>query len=249
MAVWVFVVVLASIVLGAMAQRITGMGFALVITPLLILLMGAHSGVLLVNLCATVSAGIMVTRVYRNIDWRMFWWLIIPAMVGCVLGAWFTVNLAAPPLEIGVGIFLLVALSASMLLSHASVTVGGGAVRLPVGLVAGMTNAMAGVAGPVTSAYAVLSHWRQRSFAATMQPFFGLLGLISFVTKAALAPGQWPMLDWWMWPAVLVAILVGQFVGELVYMPDRLARRGVVLIAYLGSAAALVKGMIDLAVG
>lgn len=248
MSVWVFIIVLASIVLAAIAQRIAGMGFGLIITPFLVIMIGPHSGVLLVNLCGSISSGLMFTRVWRHIDWHRFWWLTPPAVLGCVAGSFFMVHSPSAPLEIGVGAFLLVALSASLLMHRASVQISGNPAKALTGLVSGITNAMAGVAGPTTSAYAVLTHWDHRSFAATVQPYFCALGVTSLATKAALSPADWPMLDWWMWPSLAVAIIIGLFCGEklLVHVHDRLARRAVIAIAFLGALAALVKGVLEL---
>jgi len=60
--------VLAAVVMGAGMQRITGMGFALVAAPFLVLLLGPVEGVVLVNLCGAVTAGAIIFRVVRDID-------------------------------------------------------------------------------------------------------------------------------------------------------------------------------------
>jgi uncharacterized membrane protein YfcA len=63
---WTTGLVLAAVVLGAGMQRITGMGFALVATPFLVLLLGPVEGVVLVNLCGAVTAGAIIFRVARD---------------------------------------------------------------------------------------------------------------------------------------------------------------------------------------
>lgn len=58
-----FILALAAIVVSAMAQRVAGLGFAMLLAPFLVLLFGPHSGILLVNLLGAISSGIMFVRV------------------------------------------------------------------------------------------------------------------------------------------------------------------------------------------
>lgn len=59
---------LALIFVAAAAQRIAGMGFALLLSPFMVLIFGPHSGILLVNLIAAISSSIMFSRVWRDVD-------------------------------------------------------------------------------------------------------------------------------------------------------------------------------------
>ena len=62
------------------------MGFALIAAPVLILLVGPFDGVLLVNLGGAVSSLIVLVRVWRNVDWRQFRRLVIPAVLTIIPG-------------------------------------------------------------------------------------------------------------------------------------------------------------------
>ena len=105
--------------MGATAQRVSGLGFALTVAPFLVLLIGPFDGVLMVNLAAAVSAAFVMTRLWRNIDWRQFVSLTIPALIAVVPGAYISVLLGGPELQIAVGLILVVALSTSLLVSSA----------------------------------------------------------------------------------------------------------------------------------
>ena len=48
---WTTVLVIAAVLIGSSMQRITGMGFALVAAPFLVLLLGPIDGVIVVNVC------------------------------------------------------------------------------------------------------------------------------------------------------------------------------------------------------
>lgn len=248
MTLGIFCIVLASVLVGAVAQRIAGLGFALLIAPFLVLILGPHAGVLLVNLCAVVSSSIIVSRVWRDIDWSMFRWLVIPSLFGSVPGSFLAVAVPSAPLSVIVGSIVLVALTLSLVLRRSDVVVRGNTPKVVAGFTAGITNSMAGVGGPSVSAYALLSRWPQRPFAATLQPFFVCIGSVTLVTKLLLDPTQAPSLAPWMWAAIGLAIVAGIFTGEKLsrFVRDEQARLFVVVIAFVGAGLAVLKGILDL---
>lgn len=248
MTIALFLLVLGLILLGAVAQRIAGLGFALLVSPFLVLILGPHEGVLLTNICGVVSSSLIVPRVWKDIDWSMFRWLTFTAIIGSVIGSFAAVALPSAPLAVTVGAVVLVALTASVLMQRSSVVVSGNRAKVVAGVSAGLTNSMAGVGGPAVSAYALLTRWPQRPFAATLQPFFAVVGSVAVLVKLLIDPGQVPPLSGWMWVAIPVLIVVGILAGEKLarFIHDRHARFAVIVIAFLGAATALVKGMVDL---
>ena len=60
----------ASVILGTVLQRVSGMGVGLVVSPTLALLLGPVAGVLLTNITTTVSAALIAITLWRDIDWR-----------------------------------------------------------------------------------------------------------------------------------------------------------------------------------
>jgi uncharacterized membrane protein YfcA len=244
----IFCIVLASILVGAVAQRIAGLGFALLIAPFLVIILGPHAGVLLVNICGVVSSAIIVGRVWKDIDWSMFRWLVVPSLLGSVPGSFLAVAVPSAPLSVTVGAVVLVALTISLVLQRSDVVVRGNAPKAVAGFTAGLTNSMAGVGGPAVSAYAVLSRWPQRPFAATLQPFFVCIGMVTLALKLLLDPSQAPVLAAWMWVAIGLAIVTGIYAGEKLgrFVRDDQARLFVIVIAFVGAALAVVKGVLDL---
>lgn len=68
-----------GVVAGALTQRITGIGFALVCAPLLVLVAGPYEGVILSNLRElTVSLVVFVTS-WRDTEWVKGLLLAVPA--------------------------------------------------------------------------------------------------------------------------------------------------------------------------
>lgn len=236
-----------AVLIGAMAQRVSGMGFALTAAPVLVLLIGPFDGVLLVNLAGAVSASIVISRVWRNIDWRQFRLLTIPALVTIIPGAYVSVLLGGPALQVTVGVILVVALTISLLVHRADKKVPQTPAALISGAASGFMSATAGIGGPGVGVYSVLTRWEHRSFAATIQPFFVALGVTSFVTKVVLSEQGLPDYEWWVWPLVIVCTVIGLSAGEWVsrFVSVKAARLSVIVISYLGGFAAIVDGALD----
>ncbi|MBP3043831.1 sulfite exporter TauE/SafE family protein [Arthrobacter jiangjiafuii] len=242
------IVVLVAVFIGAIAQRIAGLGFALLISPFLVILLGSHGGVLMVNVCGLVSSALIMFRVWKDIDWSMYRWLAVPAVIGSVPASAAAVYLPAGPMAVVVGAVVLAALSVSLLMQRTSVTVTGNGAKAVAGFVSGVTNAVAGVGGPSVSAYALMARWPQRPFAATLQPFFVTIAVVTLTAKISLDPGQMPPFQAWAWALIALMIIGGIYAGEKLqrFIRDDQARAAVVVIAFFGAAAALTKGIIDL---
>src|SRR5690606_38892482 len=142
-------------------------------------LIGAHSGVVLVNVLGVLSSALIVPRVWRSIDWSMFRWLSAFAVVGSLTGAWVAGLFSPPVMAVAGGGVVIVGLGGSLLVRSGRLTTGPRGPRAVAGLLSGLTNSLAGVGGPAVSAYAVLTRWPQISFAATLQPYFLLIGVTS----------------------------------------------------------------------
>lgn len=241
--------VVVSVLIGAFAQRITGMGFALVVSPALVIILGPFDGVLIVNFCAVLSSLLIIPRVWRHIEWRTFAWLTVPALIAIVPGSLLAANLGGPQLQLGVGALVIIALTVSLIVTRTEHTVGRRPAALVAGAASGFMNTAAGVGGPALSVYAVLTRWPQAQFAATLQPYFVVIGTASLATKVAFADGAFPELDAASWLFVIVALVAGLGLGELLHtrISHRAARIAVIWIAYLGGAAAMVDGALKLA--
>ncbi len=239
--------VLLVLAVGCCVQRVAGLGFGLLAAPVMALLLGPVQGVVLVNATAVLTAGLVLTRVRPDVDWRRFSLLGGAALVGIVPGAVLALSVPSAWLELVVGVLVLVALATTLLAGRAP-AVSGRAPAVGAGLLAGVMNATAGVGGPAFSVYGVASRWPQRSLAATLQPLFMLTGAASAATKLVLDPGALPDVGWPALVAVVVAVLVGVAAGDLLARrtsPAR-ARAALVVVASLGALAVAARGASDL---
>lgn len=244
-----FVLVLIAVVAGALAQRIAGLGFGLLVAPVLVVLLGPFDGVMIVNLCGASSSLLILSRVWRHVAWRKYFGLALAALAGVLPGAWLASNAPEAPLEICIGVLLIIALLASQRLNRSSWHASGPVPMLSLGFSSGLMNAAAGVGGPAITAYAIATRWEQKSFSATLQPYFITTGFSSLISKYVLSGGHVPGLEGWQWLAILGAMIVGIVTGDLLSGRVRPASaRGIVtVIAYLGAVATLGKGLLELA--
>ena len=100
---------LTACVVGACLQRVSGAGVGLVVTPVMVLIFGPVSGVLLTNVTTIVSAALIMSVVWRNIDWWRFLQIAPIGLVGSVAGALLVGALPAAVLQVVVGVVVLLA--------------------------------------------------------------------------------------------------------------------------------------------
>ncbi|WP_426986915.1 TSUP family transporter [Pseudarthrobacter sp. Y6] len=247
----VFALVLIAVVAGALAQRLAGLGFGLLVSPVLVVLLGPFDGVMIINLCGAASSLLILSRVWRHVEWKRYFGLALAALAGVLPGAWLASNVPEATLEICIGVLLIIALLASQRLTRSSWRASGPFPMVSLGFTSGLMNAAAGVGGPAITAYAIATRWEQKSFSATLQPYFVTTGLSSLVSKYVLSGGHVPGLDGWQWLSILAAMVAGIIAGDLLSSKVKPAsvRRIVVAIAYIGAVSTLAKGFIELAGG
>ncbi len=151
-----------AILLGALTQRLTGMGFALVAAPLLVVVVGPLTGVQLLQVIGIVASSLVLAQVWRDVEVRTAVMLLLPALVGIIPGAWLVRTLPAPTLAIVVGALVIVALGAVLASERARVFTGTPG-QVSAGLLSGFMSAAAGVGGPAIVLYAVSTGWSHRA--------------------------------------------------------------------------------------
>jgi uncharacterized protein len=230
-----------AVLAGAGTQRLTGLGFALVAAPFLVLLLGPFSGVLLANALSLVANVAVLGQTYRDVDVRRALLLAVPALAAVVPGALVARRLPGPVLAVVVGSLVLVALLL-VLASQRARVLRGKAGAVTAGAASGFMNVTAGVGGPAISLYALSTGWPHRSFVATAQLYFALLNAGSLAVKG------WPQLPAAAWAVAACSLLVGVVCGQRLarrVSPER-ARLLVAGLAVAGSLGTVVKGLVDL---
>ncbi len=241
------VLVVFFVFFGATSQRITGMGFALVAAPFLVILLGPISGVLLANLCGALSSSLILTRVWSQVEWRKVGLLVPTAFLGIATGILVSKAVPSAWLEISVGLIVFLSLSASLLVRSRR-QIDGPVILGSAGYASGFMSYTAGVGGPAVSIYAVMSNWQQTKFAATVQPYFFITGMTSLLGKVIFIDGAVPNLPWWFWVVIAVALFSGVAAGDVASkrVKPAHARIALITVAYTGSVLTIGKGLLAL---
>jgi uncharacterized protein len=237
MSIALTVAVMSALAAGAFVQRISGVGFSLIVAPLLALVSGPHEGVALTNLLTIVVALTALATSIRHVDKAKSTILVPTGLIGVVPGVFLFHLLPTRALQvsvgavIGLGLIAIIAAPRIRLQPRLAITIC-------AGLVSGFTTTVAGAGGPALTVYAVVTGWSQPEFAAT--------GQIAYATQAmaALAIRGFPHFSLgWIGIAVtatLCGLVAGVFVAGRISVA--LARRAAVTLAVLATLATAIKG-------
>lgn len=239
--------VLASIFGGALLQRVSGLGFAMVVAPFLVMALGAEQGVVLVNLCGLVAAGLVLLRVLRDVDWHAVAALLPLSLLGIGAGSWLLTMLPPVQTQVVTACVLLVAMAAVTFLPSAEFR-RSPALLAGTGAAAGVMGVTAGVGGVPLVVAGRLTQWEQKSFAATLQPYFVILSAVTVAVRVATAPQTWPPLAWPVWLGIAAALLGGLALGEVVSrrLSADAVRGWVLTIAWAGTLLSLALALVAL---
>lgn len=241
---WGFLVAVLAVTGGAVAQRVTGMGFALLAVPFLVLAQGPIEGVVLANWCGVLTSAVNLISTRRDVDWHRVRWLTPAAVIGCLPGLLLIRVGSTAVLGLGVGLITLIALLASLRAPE-----GGRAdtrtLRSGIGFASGFMGVSAGVAGPPLVIYRKAVDWPLRRFAASIQFHFMITGLTALLVKW----GAGPAYTGWQWLGLIAGLAVGTLIGARLSgrVHPRTGLRLVMIIAFAGTISTIVRALLGLA--
>ncbi|MEL4356656.1 MULTISPECIES: sulfite exporter TauE/SafE family protein [unclassified Luteococcus] len=246
----VLALVLVAVFVGAVLQRLSGTGMGLVLAPILAVVLGAGTGVLVANATTTVSALMMLVALWRDVEWRRALLICGFAVPGAVVGGFVVRATPAAWLQVIVGGVVMLAILVTVL---ASALVRMPRVRAPwitplAGFLGGIFNTTAGVSAPVMVVHSRLVRWEQKAFAASMQPVFAAMGFFSVLVKSLMAAADTALPPWWLLPVVVVTVVLGIQAGGWAArrVSSAQARTVAITLAGLGGLSALVRGVLAL---
>jgi len=245
-----FVVALAAVLIGAVGQRMIGMGWGLVVTPAVALVAGPLAAVLVVNLYGALACLIILPKVWREVDWRRLLWIAVPALAVMVPGLLLARGLDSDALRIAVGVIAVIGVAISVAFTSTARSHDGPGLRVATGTAIGVLNASVGMGAPAVGVYSLVSGWQDRTFVATMQPFWVLISGALVAVRPFVAPEGSP--DWplWAWLALALPVVAGVLLGNrLAHLVNRsVVRWAIIALSVLGGAALIVTGTMGLLV-
>jgi uncharacterized membrane protein YfcA len=246
----VAVVLIAAVLIGAVLQRITGMGLGLVAGPVLSVALGPAAGVTVVNGLSVVNAANNAWAVRARTDWRRFGYLAGGLVLGSVPAAFVVTAIDGPWLLITVGLLVMAALGVTMVKTERPRISPRARVPMVVtGVAGGFMSTLVGIAAPAFTIYSRITGWDYRDFVATLHPVILIANTVSFVVKLIVLGGvDVGGLPWWIWAVALVTIFIGAWFGDR--LNDRMSSEGMrklaTLLAFAGAGTLLVEGLVEL---
>ncbi|WP_043499041.1 TSUP family transporter [Georgenia sp. SUBG003] len=234
-----------AVLVGAVMQRVTGMGFALVAAPFVILALGPSAGVLVIAALGVLAALVVLGRVRADVDWPTLGRLLPGALLGIAAGTAAAAVLDAAWAQVAAGALIIAGLIGSAVVVRARTLPRSLVVVSATGLASGAMGVVAGVSGPAMAVLAVLTRWDTVRFAATMQPYFVLTGLFTVAARLLVEPGVGGRLGVVTWALIAAALGAGVALGELVAkrLSAAAAHRLVVVLAAAGALATIADGV------
>lgn len=235
-----------AVILGALSQRLCGMGLGLIAVPVFVALTGPVLGVLTVNIAAFVVGLAVAWSLRVDICWRRWRviaaWAIIGTVPGWALVTWLDTAL----LELLIGVSLLASLAVSVFVGSVVVPWPRLALRAS-GFVGGILNTSVGQAAPVMVLYQRATGWDQRTFQATLQPSFLVMNAASILAKGfATSIPPVPVRPALYVGVISVAAVVGVGAGQVCsrYVSARVAKRWAFAVATLGALLTFGRGLV-----
>ena len=228
--------VLVAVLLGTLAQSVSGIGFSLVCGPLLVAALGPADGVRLSVVLSLVLNSVLLARLWRDVEVGSTLLLLVPSALTTPLFAVLARRLPerAGAAAAGAVVLLAVGLLASGVRWHAA---RGRTGAIAAGIGGALTNVLAGVAGPVVALWAANAEWPHRQQRASLQAFF--LGLNCVALPSLGIPRvSLPLLGGCLL-AVAVGVVGGAPLGRRVSAAT--ARRATLALAGAGGAAVLLR--------
>src|SRR4029079_9092108 len=94
--------------LAAIVRGYTGFGFSLLVITALSLLMPTATIIPSMFMLEIAASLHLLPAIWKDIHWRSLAPLIIGCAIGTPLGVWLLANVAAPPMQVALAIFVLV---------------------------------------------------------------------------------------------------------------------------------------------
>ena len=214
---WLDVAVLVAAAAGSAFQVLSGIGFGLIASPLLILALGREDGIRIVLIISIVLNAAVLARSIRFVRLGDTVRLLIPAALLVVPAVFVLGSVHAP--------FLTV-------LAGAVIT----------GAASGLLTALTGVGGPPVALFVSARRWSAAVARGTMQAFFLPLNVVTLIALGPFVNGV-SKLGWAVAGVVVGAVVALLFAGRI---SETLIRRTTLTLAGVSAASLVVNGIVSL---
>jgi uncharacterized protein len=179
-------VIFAGAFLGGFVSGLAGFGTAL--TAIGIWLHVAPPAVVapLIVCCSCVAQSQTLPGIWKSINWRRIWPMLVAGLFGVPLGAWL-LTFAEPRLfRAGIGALLVLFCTVMLALrSRPTTDWGGKAADATIGFGGGIMGGLAGLSGPLPTIWASVRGWPKDERRGMFQAYNTSMLLLAFVSFLA----------------------------------------------------------------
>jgi uncharacterized membrane protein YfcA len=238
---WLDVAVLLAAAAGSAFQILSGIGFGLIASPLLILTLGREDGIRTVLIISVLLIAVVLARSVQYVRVADTLRLLIPAALLVVPSVFLLGSLHAP--------FLTVLAGLAVLLGTVLVARGrplnwmlGGRGAVITGAASGVLTALTGVGGPPVALFVSARQWSAVVARGTLQAFFLPLNLVTLIALGPLVNSV-AKLGWVAGGVVIGAVIALLFSGRV---SETLVRRTTLTLGGVSAAALVASGVVSL---
>jgi uncharacterized protein len=228
--------VAAIVAAGAALQSVSGFGYALVVSPVLAVLLGPKTSVVVMTLLGVPMTAANALRWRKDLLGREAFVVCLASLVGLPIGAWVLTTADERTLRLVVG---AVVLALTAWLWRGLVLPPGRRTEIAAGVASGALAASTGTNGPPLVIAFQAVGMEPPAFRATLASTFmvqGSLALVSFWIGGLVTAALWPYVL-----AGAPALVAGTLIGDRLALRIDLARfRSVVLLTLAASGAVAV---------
>lgn len=229
------VVAALAVLVGSIAQAVTGFGFSLVCAPFLVAAYGAPEGVQINMVVSTILNLLLLATGWRRVDRGSTVRLLVPAVVVTVGLGLLVRGAQNDGLTVLAGALCLtgVLVAARRRTFHRLTGTVGTTV---VGALGGAMNVVAGIGGPPVVLFGTTAGWPPEVARPTLQSFFLGINIVALATLGL--PDDVPLLAV---AGMAVGLAIGYPLAQRLHADQ--VRVAVLVIAGAGSVLAIVRGL------
>lgn len=190
---------------GAFVQGVSGLGFPLVVAPVVTQIVPGTGAVGLVNALSIVQNLWLIARTQGAVAWRVLWRMTPGLGLGIVLG-WAIIQVLD---EEYFPVIVAVSATASVLWLLFAKRFSGIVIDTVSSTWGGTVNTIAGVGGPPIASFLVTRGLSFSSYVRTLQVTFAVIDVISLPILGVYAPSATAIGAW------ILALFIGSIGGEL----------------------------------
>ena len=218
-----YVLVGVALLLAAFVKGATGLGFPLIATPMVALLLDIRTAVTVLILPNLFMDSAQVIRDGIPYEvFRRFSSLILPTIVGVFLGTMVLVKTPLWVLNLCLGVMVLIFVASNLLKFDFIISPRAEKILSPIfGFISGFLNGMTNAAGPTLAIYLYSLKLEKRAFVKSIATIFMITKFTQLV-----AISTWNLFNWetvTLSVQVLLFTLAGFYAG--IYAQDRVNQR------------------------